>query len=226
MILKRPPNTSRPPTVYGGGLPGMVTYTNLLPELDLGVIVLTNQEAGAAMTAIAYQILKAYTGAEQRDWVAVFSELLTKREQKAAEEMAAALAAEESAAMESTAEGSAGADPADQVAEAATPILPLAAYAGTYGDPWRGAATVSLQDGQLILEFSRTDRLHGALEPFRYNTFIVRWEDRSLKADAYVRFELGFDGAVETMTMQAVSPLTDFSYDFHDLRFTRTDPVP
>ena len=29
------------------------------------------------------------------------------------------------------------------------------------------------------------------------------------------------------MTLEAVSPLTDFSYDFHDLHFTRhDDPSP
>ena len=106
-------------------------------------------------------------------------------------------------------------------------MLPLAAYAGVYTDPWRGAATVHLEDGRLILEFSRTDRLRGTMEPSQHNTFIVHWDDRSLKADAYVRFGLGFQGEVETMTLEAVSPLTDFSYDFHDLHFTRSDdPSP
>lgn len=194
---------------HGGGLPGMVTYTNLLPELNLGVIVLTNQENVAAMQAITFQILKAYTGVERRDWVTVFADLRAEREAEAE-----AAVAEARASVESEAEAEAA---------ATGPILPLAAYAGTYADPWRGAVTVSLEDGGLILEFSRTDRLRGAMEPFRYNTFIVRWDDRTLKADAYVRFGLGFDGTVETMSMQAVSPLTDFSYDFHDLHLTREE---
>ncbi|MEN8159603.1 MAG: DUF899 family protein [Myxococcota bacterium] len=120
---------------HGGGLPGMLTYTNLLPELDLGVIVLTNQESLAAMSAIAYQILKAYTGAEKRDWVTVFAELMAKREAEAAEEVAAALA-------------TAGSD------EEAGPTLPLAAYAGDFSAyarsrGWRHLRIVSAADSDL-----------------------------------------------------------------------------
>jgi hypothetical protein len=63
----------------------------------------------------------------------------------------------------------------------------------------------------------------GDLEHWQYDTFVARWRDRSLLADAFVYFSLKPDGSIEQMKMQAVSPLTDFSYDFHDLLFT---PVP
>jgi hypothetical protein len=53
--------------------------------------------------------------------------------------------------------------------------------------------------------------------------FIVRWNERSLDADAYVSFRQSFNGAVTGMTLQAISPLTDFSFDFDDLDFTRTE---
>jgi hypothetical protein len=42
-----------------------------------------------------------------------------------------------------------------------------------------------------------------------------------LLADAYVTFSLNASGAVEAIKMQAVSPETDFSYDFHDLDLRR-----
>jgi hypothetical protein len=38
-----------------------------------------------------------------------------------------------------------------------------------------------------------------------------------LLADAYVTFSLNPDGSIEGAKMKAVSPLTDFSFDFHDL---------
>ena len=40
-------------------------------------------------------------------------------------------------------------------------------------------------------------------------------------ADAYVSFYLTPEGMVERIAMKAVSPATDFSYDFHhlDLRY-------
>jgi hypothetical protein len=49
---------------------------------------------------------------------------------------------------------------------------------------------------------------------------VVRWNDRSMDADAFVSFGLDEEGQGKTITMRAISPLTDFSYDFHDLHFT------
>ena len=52
------------------------------------------------------------------------------------------------------------------------------------------------------------------------DTFIVRWRDRSLNADAFVNFALTPDGKVREVRMEAISPLTDFSFDFQDLLLT------
>lgn len=52
----------------------------------------------------------------------------------------------------------------------------------------------------------------------RYDTFRTRWTDRNIE-DAYVTFALNPDGTIERMTMRAISPLADFSYDFQDLLF-------
>jgi hypothetical protein len=46
----------------------------------------------------------------------------------------------------------------------------------------------------------------------------VRWNDRAMNADAFVDFTLDHDGKVREVRMQPVSPLTDFSFDFQDLR--------
>ncbi len=73
------------------------------------------------------------------------------------------------------------------------------------------------------MRFSRSDLLSGPLEHFQYDTFVVRWRDRSLLADAYVTFTLGPNGEVESIRMTAVSPATDFSYDFHDLDLRRVE---
>lgn len=108
-------------------------------------------------------------------------------------------------------------------APAATPVDPatLGRYAGAFEDAWRGAATVSLAGDHLELVFSRTDGLKGPLVPVGPGLFIARWEDRSIDADAYVRFSEDFAGKVTGFTMRAVSGTTDFSFDFHDLDFRR-----
>ena len=40
-----------------------------------------------------------------------------------------------------------------------------------------------------------------------------------MEADAFMTFEDGY----KKMTMKAISELTDFSYDFHDLDFSQID---
>jgi hypothetical protein len=42
-----------------------------------------------------------------------------------------------------------------------------------------------------------------------------------MDADAYVMFNLDNTGKAAGIKMKAISPLTDFSYDFHDLDFNR-----
>ena len=68
-----------------------------------------------------------------------------------------------------------------------------------------------------MLRFERTPRLVGDLEHWQQTTFIVRWRERTLKADAWVNFALTPDATVEQVTMAAISPETDFSFDFHHL---------
>jgi len=188
---------------HTGGLLGMVSYVNLIPELSLGVVVLTNQQSGVAMTAISQHVLTAYVGAEERDWVGYYREQANERE--------ARYAAIEAKAAKDVARGD------------SKPSLPLSSYAGTYRDHWRGDVWIRERDGHLSLEFSRTDVLMGRMEHYKNDIFIVRWNDRTLDADAFVRFVLGYDGEIEHMTMKAVSPRTDFSFDFHDLSFRKVE---
>ena len=187
---------------HTGGVLGSVTWVAMIPELQLGVLVFTNQESGMAMEAVGDQILDAYLKAPRRDWVEIGTAYGAKRD-------AAAKTIEDAAAKTESSSGS--------------PSLALAAYAGTYRDPWRGEATVRLENGKLILKISRTDSLEGPLTPYSGNIFIVHWNDRTLNADAFVRFEQGYDAKVAEMTMRAVSPATDFSFDFQDLSFSKTD---
>jgi len=187
---------------HTGGVLGSVTWVAMIPELQLGVLVFTNQQSGIAMEVVGDQILDAYVKAPRRDWIEIGMTYGAKRD-------AAAKTVEDAAAKIEW--------------SSASPSLALAAYAGTYRDPWRGEATVRIENDKLILKISRTNSLEGQLTPYSGNIFIVHWNDRTLNADAYARFEQGYDAKVDAMTMHAVSPATDFSFDFQDLHFSKTD---
>ena len=100
---------------------------------------------------------------------------------------------------------------------ASRPSLPLAKYAGTYRDAWYGDITIVEEGGKLVMRFSHTPSLVGDLEHWQHDTFVARWRDRELRADAFVTFALNPDGSIDRAKMRAVSPATDFSFDFQDL---------
>lgn len=191
---------------HTGGLIGMVSYVSLLPEQHVGLIVLTNQQSGGAMSAMMQTLLDAFLQQPPHDWVAVWQKRTDEQTKKG--------------------------DAADHEADAAIQAagghasLPLDAYLGVYHDLWRGDATVTRRGDKLRLTFSRTKEMQGDLQPMKGNVFAVRWEDHSLKADALVNFRTGMDGAVSGMTMAPLSPTTDFSFDFQDLDFTKTSAAP
>ena len=183
---------------HTGGLMGYVSRVTLVPDLNLGVVVLTNQQSGGAFQSLTYRILDHYINAPATDWVAAF---------KKSEEMGLARAAEVEKRLTSTRDAG------------SKPSLPVAKYAGRYTDAWYGDITIGLEADKLVIRFSHTPLLVGDLEHWQQDTFVARWRDRSLDADAFVTFALKPDGRIDQMKMVAVSPLTDFSFDFHDLLF-------
>jgi CubicO group peptidase (beta-lactamase class C family) len=187
---------------HTGGLIGMVSYVSLLPEQHVGVIVLTNQQSGAAMSAMMQSLLDPFLGKPPRDWVAIWDRQVSEQTKLG--------------------------DAADHDAEAAIKsaggktFLPLDAYVGVYHDPWRGDVVVKKAGDKLRMVFGRTAGMQGDMQVMKGNVFVVRWDDRSLKADALINFRTGMDGSVSGMTMAPLSPTTDFSFDFQDLDFARS----
>jgi hypothetical protein len=103
------------------------------------------------------------------------------------------------------------------------PSLSLEKYAGTCRDAWYGDVAITQEGDKLVIRFTKTPALVGYLEHWQYDTFVARWRDRELRADAYVTFALNPDGSIDQVKMKAVSPATDFSFDFQDLLLK---PVP
>ncbi len=60
---------------HTGGLPGYVSRLAMIPFRKLGVMVLTNQESGAAFNAIVYHILDHFLDAEKYDWLAAYKKI-------------------------------------------------------------------------------------------------------------------------------------------------------
>ncbi|MFK3648914.1 serine hydrolase [Lysobacter enzymogenes] len=184
---------------HTGGWPGMVSRVTLVPSRKLGVVVLTNAELGGAFQAVTMRALDAYLATAKTDWNAAYAAALAKNQGKANDDWAKHLKARDAKSK---------------------PSLPLSGYAGTYRDPWYGEVFIEQVGGKLRLRFGRTKDLVGELSHWQHDTFIVRWDQRWLNADAFLNFALTPDGKVRELRIEAISPLTDFSFDFQDLRLT------
>lgn len=185
---------------HTGGLPGYVSRIAMIPELKLGIAVFTNQESGDAFNAITHHVLDYYLGYSDTDWLAAYKRLRGERASRIA---------------------SAENDVARSAAANSGPSLTLKEYAGTYRDPWYGDVVVEAANGRLRIRFTHTPSLIGTLQHHGADTFVARWDDRELRADAFITFVLDPSGSVRSATMEPASPTVDFSYDFQDLALTR-----
>ncbi|HET6798450.1 MAG TPA: serine hydrolase [Gemmatimonadales bacterium] len=181
---------------HTGGLPGYVSKVAMIPDLRLGVVVLTNQESGFAFESIVYPVLDHYIGVKAPDYVGLFQQLRDRNRQKLREAQQKAGAARDSSA---------------------GPSLPLAKYAGVYRDPWYGDVWIAPEAKGLTIRFARTPVLVGDLVHWQHDTFLARWRDRTLRADAYATFSLNPDGTVDRLKIVPASEDVDFSFDFQDL---------
>jgi CubicO group peptidase (beta-lactamase class C family) len=182
--------------MHTGGLPGFVSRVAMIPDLKVGVSVLTNMESGAAFDSIAFRILDHYLEAPAFDWIDGYHRFVDR------------LQAETTAAEKSAETGRQA---------KSTPSLKPAQYAGAYRDAWYGDITIVEEGGRLVMRFSHSPGLVADLSHWQHDTFVARWRDRELRADAFVTFALNPDGSIDQAKMRAVSPATDFSFDFQDL---------
>ena len=183
---------------HGGAVFGVLAFVVLVPERNLGIALQINAEDVEVLRGLGYELLDHYLGFEARDWVGAFSAWNRAR-------LAGGLKALEDA---------------KRVARNASsrPSLEPTGYAGNYADAWYGPIAVTQRGGTLRVDFSQTPNMAGTLSHWQYDTFRIDWDDASIEP-AYMTFGLDAEGQVTRITMKAVSPLADFSYDYPDLLF-------
>jgi CubicO group peptidase (beta-lactamase class C family) len=163
---------------HGGNIDGMSALVAMMPEEKLGIAILTNLNGTTLPTALANMIFDWYTKSPQKDWSAELYKSINGllEAQKAAEKK------KEEARVSGTG-----------------PSLALDKYAGTYKDDMYGEAKVAVKDGKLVTSYGSA--FTGDLEHWHYNTFRVRWRDRTL-GKGFINFTLGDDGKVDALKIE------------------------
>ena len=139
---------------HGGNIDGMTALVGMLPEEQLGVVVLSNMNASALPSAIVHTIFDRYLGSSGKDWSALLLAGEQARRKQAAEVAARVLA---------------------QRIPNTKPSLPLSRYAGTYVDSMYGEAVVREQGGGLAIAMGPA--FDGTLEHWHLDTFRATWRD-------------------------------------------------
>lgn len=180
---------------HSGGLIGTVTHFTLIPDLKLGIVVLTNQQAGAVLSTITNTVKDTYLGINDRNWLKINGDKARKNEALFAKQKKEVFA--KTSKFES--------DLKDEQ------------FIGWYKDNWFGIVEITKAGKSYRLSCKSSPRLKGELLPYSANAFVVKWADRGYDADAF--FILNFDenGKAVSAKMKPISDVTDFSFDFEDL---------
>ena len=190
---------------HTGGLPGMLTSVTLVPDLKLGIVILTNTEngGGGLFSAVRQTIMDSYFGLDDYGWVDKYSERMQSNSSSSDSVIAKVW----------------------QTVDAAKNMkINAADFTGIYEDKWFGKIEVFLKGNQLWFKSFRSPKLNGPMSFYKANTFAIKWEYRDMDCDAFAMFALDENGKAESIKMKGISPAIDFSFDFQDLDLQRVKP--
>lgn len=182
---------------HGGGYDGMISKTVLVPEINLGFVILTNNISSLPST-LSYVILDEYLGVrENKDWLEI-----SLKEKKAAAE------ADKKAELE---------DAAARIKNT-KPSLALKDYVGTYSSEMYGDVEISLGSGEkLLIDFKPTALFKGELSHWHYDTFQLSWTTQMMLPKGKATFVLDSKGNPVELKVVVENP----DFDFTELNLLR-----
>lgn len=166
---------------HGGATDGFNTFMYLIPELDLGIVVVGNTFNNLG-TAIAYQVMDAYLGNIDKDWNKHYLENYN-RYYKRVEQARKVI---DDARVTNT-----------------KPSLSLSDYVGVYQSEAYGKAEVIEQKGRIIVRFWDDQSLEATLEHWHFDTYRAVWKNRALREE-FLQFHLNKNGKVEALDFEFV----------------------
>jgi hypothetical protein len=187
---------------HTGGLPGMLSIITMYPDLNLGIVILTNTEngGGGLFSSVTNTIADSYLGMEDFGWVEKNAARMNKQ-RDAGDEVTKSVWAKVEAAKN-------------------TP-LKNEDYIGIYEDKWFGKVEVLEKDKKLWIKSYRSPKLNGSMAFYNANTFAIKWKYQAMNCDALAMFSLDETGKAQSIKMKGISPNIDFSFDFQDLDLIR-----
>jgi CubicO group peptidase (beta-lactamase class C family) len=189
---------------HTGTLSGYQAFVALIPELELGVVVLNNGSNYGARGAVMQSILKMFIDTEQKDWVAEYVAFQDEREQ--------AFLARGDTTPKALAKGT----------------LTNEKVVGTYRDQWFGDFIIteeltSKKDKTLRIVSDRMANLRGTLSAFQDASYKIEWDNKNAASDAFMHFELDVERNVIAAKLHPFTTTTLSSHEWRDMHFMRLE---
>lgn len=187
---------------HTGGLPGMLSLVTMIPDKNLGIVILTNTQNGgeALFSAVSQTIIDSYLGLDDFNWIDKYATYFN--------------------AQKNTGD-SVTAKIWETVAIAKNASIKNNDLIGLYQDNWFGKVEIYLKGNQLWFRSLRSPKLNGALQFYKATTFAIKWEYQDINADALALFILDEEGKAQSIKIKGISPNIDFSFDFQNLDLQR-----
>ncbi len=141
---------------HTGGVNGFVTSVTLLPEENLGIVVLTNSDQNSFYQLLKWEIIDAYLRLPYRNYSDVFYQQSLEQKEES-EKLLAALK--------------------DSVSLDLKPELPLTEFTGKYENDPYGFAELIVKGNALELSLKHHSKLKGKLEYIGNNRFLCTYSD-------------------------------------------------
>lgn len=180
---------------HGGGLPGYISKIFILPNQNMGGIILTNGESSMP-SALMYASIDEFMKTESEyPWIPTFLDYKKRYDAYLANREQGRLAKR-------------GKDKAN---------IEESKLLGEYQDRCYGNAKVSKQDGKLLISLlPAAERFTSEMIHWQQNSYQIRFKDHFLPA-GYVTFESNANGEVVGFKIDLPNP----DFHFHNLEFKK-----
>jgi CubicO group peptidase (beta-lactamase class C family) len=139
---------------HGGGYDGMYSQVALVPEQQIGIVILTNTMKSIANPLKNY-IINEFINNDKRDWSTEF--LAKSKEPGKAEKL---INTQHEARVPDT-----------------KPTFELSAYVGEYHSEWLGPIHITMNNDELLLTFDHAPELSAHLSHWHYDTWEIKWDE-------------------------------------------------
>ncbi len=167
---------------HAGDIDGMASALVLIPDAQLGIVVMTNMDHANARFGVVNWLLQSSLGVSRHD-VGNDLHVAMRNDQQRADAANNKLA--------------------DTRNARSKPSLALSEYVGKYHDNFNGDALVSIANGGLFVRFGNPD-FSGVMQHWHDNTFRVTWRKRFYGND-YATFDVDAFGKPSQLRFESLA---------------------